>query len=350
MTDVEELLRRSLTHHVVDAPTGDRLPAKVRRRRRRGAIASSLATLIVLALAGTAVALDVASPSVHNDVLVLPPGQTLPPGPGRVVAFHGIDITVPASWGTNQSACGVPSANTVVLDGFGDGDDCPPQTYPSGVSEVRLNPTAAGDTAGGRQRERAGQGQIVSYRRSAYGHRTMRVVVPSAGVTVTIDAPGTATTRISDSIRSATASPEGCAMQNRTIGNTGGPNPATTSAHAGARRSLIPPGDSTIALCQYVQAWLVDSTAVTESAASKITVALNRAPRGPGINYGNSESCLYVPDGDGTELIATYQHGPPVTVNVVEGCGFIDATNGRRQAHLSSSTMRDITGPLHSDF
>jgi hypothetical protein len=349
MTDVEELLRRSLARHVADAPSGSELPEKVRRRRRRGAIATSLATVVVLALAGTAVALDLSNPPVHSEVLTLPPSMTPPPAyQARVLAFHGIDITVPASWGTNQSECGVPSADTVVLDGFGDADDCPPQTYPSGVSEVRLSPTAAGDTAEGRQRERAGQRQIVSYPRSPYGHRTMRVVIPTVGVTVTIDAPGITANQIANSIRVTSHSPEGCLMHEDHIAMLRDPGFDRAQVRRGSSQDLIPPGPSSVRLCQYAQTWLLASTRIRGVAARNLALTLNRAPRGSGVADG--ENCLQTPPGDGFELAANYRAGPTVFVSLDEDCGVTEATNGSRHAHLGPQQARAITEPLHSDF
>jgi hypothetical protein len=343
MTDVEELVRRSLARHVAQAPAGDGLPAKVRRRRRRGAIASSLATVIVVAVAGTAVALDISNPRTSTllDVVSGPPT--------RVVAFHGIDLTVPASWRTNDSSCGNPLGNTVIVPALVSVQHCRIVIGRAGrFSDAVLT---AGSVPSVKSRHwviRNGLTQIVGSTTDATGVVSTSVAVPSAGALITINTvdPGVAH-RIVDSIRPTSVSPEGCAMRNPSIGLRLVAN-GRPPQRSGAALYLIPPGPSSIALCEYVQGWLEGSTTVHGIDAARLANQVRAAPSGfrisPGIN------CVQPLGGFGIDAVAHYPRGHSITVEIADDCGATIASNGTRGATLGRRMVKAFAGPLHSDF
>src|SRR3954463_5023731 len=119
MSDVEDLVRATLLDHADDAPTPDRLAASVRARRHRSRRTRQALTVVAVAAATAAavvipLTLTASGHEGSKNVTAPKPGPTA--AAEQVIGFHGIEITVPASWAMNDLRCGTPMADTVIRD------------------------------------------------------------------------------------------------------------------------------------------------------------------------------------------------------------------------------------------
>src|SRR4051812_35869405 len=120
MTPVEEQLKETLTRVAGQVPEarrlGDKAVTQVHRRRKftaiwSGALAAGLAAAVVVVIAvlaqtSTPTPLPGPEPLARLDV----------PAGSRLVGLNHVAVAVPREWGTNQTRCGVPQEDTVVID------------------------------------------------------------------------------------------------------------------------------------------------------------------------------------------------------------------------------------------
>ncbi len=113
--ELSDLLERAADQIPVGpAPVGHLLARATRHRRwRTVAVVASSAAAVVVAMAGTALLL---SPNTTPKPPVSTPSvAAIPPGT-RLVGIGHAAIAVPESWGTNETQCGTPKKDTVVID------------------------------------------------------------------------------------------------------------------------------------------------------------------------------------------------------------------------------------------
>lgn len=96
-------------------PTAEMRTCVRRRRGRRTVLAAAAAVAVIVAVsAGWQLADDgVGSPSVATEV---PADPDAPPAGHRYVGIGSAVIAVPETWSTNEAACGMPQADTVLID------------------------------------------------------------------------------------------------------------------------------------------------------------------------------------------------------------------------------------------
>jgi hypothetical protein len=133
-----ELLERAADRTAVGpAPLEAMRAGAARRRRQRALAATALGAAAVLAvIGGTAV---LATPGVGPQE-PRPPAASdgpapVPPGT-RLVGLGSVAIAVPEEWGTNETRCGTPQKDTVVIN-VGAVDACA-TARPEGVESVEL--------------------------------------------------------------------------------------------------------------------------------------------------------------------------------------------------------------------
>lgn len=136
--DEQQLIDR-LDAHVVDVAVGpppiEQMRTAVRRRRGRAAVLASAAAVAVVA-AGVTV-WQVADREPQVPVTSDPPAE-VPPVGHRWVGVGSAVVAVPETWGTNETECGTPMVDTVVID---QGVVCAAAVpRPEGVDSILVRP------------------------------------------------------------------------------------------------------------------------------------------------------------------------------------------------------------------
>lgn len=133
-----ELLERAADRTAVGPPPLQTMRAAAARRRRRLALAATTlgAAAVVAVIGGTAV---LTTPGVGPQEPSPPPASDGPaplPAGTRLVGLGTVAIVVPQEWGTNQTRCGTPQKDTVVIN-VGAVDSCA-IARPEGVESVEV--------------------------------------------------------------------------------------------------------------------------------------------------------------------------------------------------------------------
>lgn len=115
----QQQLKERLEDRAADVPVGappiDAMRAAVRRRRGRTAVLAAAAAVAVIA-AGS-VGWQLADRDSQTPVVTDPPVVTdVPPEGFRYVGIGRAVIAVPNAWGTNETECGTPQSDTVIVD------------------------------------------------------------------------------------------------------------------------------------------------------------------------------------------------------------------------------------------
>ncbi|WP_020388553.1 PASTA domain-containing protein [Kribbella catacumbae] len=134
-----ELLERAGERTSVGPPPIDAIRAGATRLRRRRTVAASVtaAAALVAMVGGTALV------ATHGRSLDNPPPPAASASPGpvpaatRLLGIGHAAIAVPKVWGTNQSSCGTPKKDTVLIDDPSAALLCQ-SSRPSGVESVEL--------------------------------------------------------------------------------------------------------------------------------------------------------------------------------------------------------------------
>ncbi|TDW16026.1 PASTA domain-containing protein [Kribbella kalugense] len=128
-TKLTDLLERTADQTPVGPPPlGAVRTGAVRRRRHRRTAVLSAAAAVAVVIAGTTVLTS------HRPTVTSPAPA---PVATRLVGLGHAAIAVPKSWGTNQSSCGTPMKDTVLIEDPSAGQYC--MAYrPEGVDSVML--------------------------------------------------------------------------------------------------------------------------------------------------------------------------------------------------------------------
>lgn len=108
---------------------------KVRRRRRW--VAGSLAVAAVVVVIGTAAAFDNPEKPIPPTPADTPNDPAVPPPGMRLVGLDHAAIAVPDSWGTNETRCGTPQKDTVIIN-VGGTETCA-ASRPRNVDSVEIS-------------------------------------------------------------------------------------------------------------------------------------------------------------------------------------------------------------------
>ena len=287
----------------------------------------------------------------HRGLVPAPVGPT----DGQMVGFHGLVLTVPGSWHINDTRCGTPVADTVIRD-----EDSTPLCLlprPKNVSSVELLADPASWTAQLHQVAQVTNAHGVHLRRGSIPGRGDIVVVPAVGVVVLVRTSSAKTAqRIVDSVQVVDTDTTGCAMRQSSLNPPSGPALRGGPFHRYNVRYVIPPHVTAIAVCHYVDDWLVSSTTVTGAPMAGLTHLANAAPAGlaHAASSDHLPSICTEPSSDGGEagsgfvLHAHYAGQPDQLLWAhIGSCGMLGITNGLRSGRLSPALARAITSPLH---
>src|SRR5438445_9979369 len=247
--DVNDLLDRAVRWYrprtASDPASIAGIARKRRRRRRIGAIAvSTLITLGSLVLLIGALKPEGPHPSIGSSI---PSGSVIPTSTGQVIGFHGLDVTVPASWKINDTKCGTPQGDTVIRDTGG----MPLWlgNRPSGISSLELvdNPEYWQPKMQSIRTITNPHGMQLE-RGTVPDRPGVAIYVPDAHVLMFADTvTDVETNAIVDSIQLADTDPNGCAMRETELDP-----PTSYQPEASMKDALIPGSPSTIAICHYV--------------------------------------------------------------------------------------------------
>jgi hypothetical protein len=115
--DLSDLLERAADRIPVGPPPLDDLLVRATRHRHRRTVTvvMSSAAAVVVVLVGTALLLPLNSTPTPPVATPTPSVAAIPPRT-RLVGIGHAAIAVPVSWGTNQTHCGTPLSDTVVID------------------------------------------------------------------------------------------------------------------------------------------------------------------------------------------------------------------------------------------
>ena len=116
----QQQLSDRLEDRVADLPVGapplDAMRSAVRRRRSRLTVLGA-AAVVVLVAGGLVIQAADTSPDPRPPVVADPPAEVdEPPAGHRYVGIGAAVVAVPDEWGTNETECGTPQEDTVIID------------------------------------------------------------------------------------------------------------------------------------------------------------------------------------------------------------------------------------------
>lgn len=138
-SQLTDLLERAGERTEVGPPPIDALRAGATRRRRRRTAALSLASAAVAVAVVVGGITWAASPGTNTKSPSVPAASAttaLVPAGMRLVGIGHVAVAVPGDWGTNETSCGSPQKDTVVIGG-GEPTFCH-RPRPNGVESVEL--------------------------------------------------------------------------------------------------------------------------------------------------------------------------------------------------------------------
>lgn len=272
----------------------------------------------------------------------------------QVIGYHGVLVTVPESWGINETVCGTPVKDTVVRD-QGAVASCLTQR-PPGVSSVafidrpaywlpRFHRRSARTNAHGVRIELGSAsdlGGVVAY-------------IPTAHLMVSVDTTSSGlTSTILDSVAISDMDPNGCAMRAGRLT----PPPGAGADVPGAHGTLLPGVPTTITICRYADRWLASSAALVGSGMTQLAGAIDGVPKGsvyaPPQDYlhaicrkssaaGGERGSGYILHIEGT--------GTPAGLWAHVGiCGPLGISNGVRNGQLTRQLAAALNKPLHHGY
>jgi hypothetical protein len=354
--DVNDLLDRAVGWYrprsAPDPASIAGIAGKRRRRRRLGAIAvSTLITLGSLVFLIGTLKPEGPHPSIGSST---PSGTQAPASTGQVIAYHGLDVTVPASWKINDTTCGTPQSDTVIRDEGATTACLVPR--PPGISSLELVDNLEFWQPKMRSVRTSTNPYGVQLERGTVPDRPgATVYVPDVHVLMFVETVTDAETNaIIDSIQLADTDPNGCAMRAMDLDP-----PASYQPEASLKGALIPGSPSSIAICHYVDHWLVSSATSTGQEMTDLVGVVNGLPEGfvhaPPSTF--DPSICSEPSSAGGEL------GSGLVIWVTEAgsdtlplwahigfCGHLGITNGARDGQLTPELAASLNRPLHAGY
>ena len=350
--DVSDLLDRAVGwYEPNDAPDAAPIADVAGRRRRRRRV-NAIALSAVITVGSLAFVVFALAPRTAQEP---PAGSGLLPTPAdQVVAYHGLELTVPVSWKINDTRCGTPQGDTVIRDQGG--TPACLTSRPPGVSSVEFveNPSywlsqLQSDRTlinpNGAQLER---GTITD-------RPGIAVYAPEVGVLMLVDTVTDEKTQaIIDSIQISDTDPNGCAMKEMQLDP-----PASYRPDPSMRAAMIPGAPSAIAVCHFVDNWLVSSATLTDREMTDLVRVANALPEGfvhpPPANYNASQCRTSSAEGgeSGGGIVLWVHEGDAAPTPLwahVGFCGHLGITNGARDGQLTPDLAAALFRPLHAGY
>ena len=354
--DVNDLLDRAVSWYqprtASDPASIAGIAGKRRRRRRLGAIAvSTLITLGSLALLIGALKPGGPQPSIGSSP---PSGSVVPNSPGQVIGFHGLEVTAPASWKINDTTCGTPQSDTVIRDEGATTTCLVPR--PPGINSLELVDNPEYWQAKMESVRSITNPHGVQLERGTIPDRPgAAIYVPDLHVLMFVDTvTNTGTNAIIDSIQLADTDPNGCGMRQMQLDP-----PTSYQPEASMRDVLIAGAQSSIAICHYIDHWLVSSATLTGQEMTDLASVVNGLPEGfvhaPPSTY--DPSLCSEPSSAGGELgsgfllwVSEAGSAPLPLWAHVGFCGHLGITNGARDGQLTPELAAALNTPLHAGY
>ena len=328
------------------------IAGKRRRRRRLGAIAvSTLVTLGSLVFLIGTLKPGGPQPPVGSGT---PSATQVPASTGQVIGFHGLEMTVPASWKINDTTCVTPQSNTVIRDQGATATCLMPR--PPGISSLEL-----------RDNPEYWQPKMRSVRTLTNAHGVqldqgtvpdrpgLAIYVPAVHVLMFVDTVTDAEANaIIDSVQLADTDPNGCAMRELELDP-----PASYQPKTSMKGVLIPGSPAAIAICHYVDHWLASSATLTGQEMTGLVGVVNELPEGfvhaPPSTYDpsicNEPSSADGEVGSGFVLWVSEADSAPFPLWAHVGiCGHLGITNGARDGQLTPDLAAALNKPLHAGY
>jgi hypothetical protein len=283
--------------------------------------------------------------------------STASAGPGfQAVTFHGLSITVPASWSVNGFSCTLTSS---VVELPGSSPACGRRPYPEftivqfvegtdllpkdSVSRtIRTNISGLPAT-----RVEADRAAPDITDRPAFGY-----VVAKLHVSVLIQpAQGETGQELAGSLRVDAVDMHGCRSRRSDMNQ---PPRSATSDRAGMAQALIPDQPVSAILCRYSHGWLEEGSVLSGAALRAFAAGLNRLPVGLSAepdpaDCGGAGGFGPVDDpanSSAYRIEARYPDGSPVILIARFGsCGDLEIFNGARSGQLTDD-LRILLGRL----
>lgn len=339
---VEAVLSDALHAHAALAPPAATLleavaAKEIRRRaaRRRTALVGAAGVAVAATVSGVVLA------GVGAGGGARPVAARSDSGQARAYNFHGLEVSVPQSWSVNALRCGVPSADTVVMDRLGTETGCAVLKARVVQSVTFVNYPARGGTrtpAPGRAVAVDGlAGRLVSGR-LPNGLTDETLIVPALEVSVEVQTrtPGLAG-QIIASARHAAVDTNGCGSRVAALRPSGPPQ------RDGAQARLVPGRPTSVTLCRYTGGRLGHSTRFTAQQLTALLPLVNGLH--PGLKRSTSVPAQWCTTQglDGYLLRFGYASGPPLEVFVrLNGCDRLGADNGARTGGLTAVFGQDF--------
>jgi len=352
-SDLERAVARELHRRAQDSPTDVQsllLPAggSAPTRTNRPFLLSVAAAAVVFAVVAASALLvanhgtGVRRPGSSG---ARPPAAAQPATDVQTVAYHSLQVTVPARWPLNATVCGTPRTDTVVLLD-GPVPLCAAQPSHKPMTVVYLGPLEAGV---GRQ-----WASVATSRVSIDGHKarlgsgvppgalsTVTVLaVPDADAFVAVTAP-TATDReaILATVHVVTTDGHGCS----TVTPPNGVLADTQRTRTVLSAVLVPAGPSSASVCSYDKRWLYFGASVDGARLAKLVAGLDALPVGtsaPGPGYHATAAACREDAQRGYVVTFRYPVSTAVRVRIqVGGCSGLGAANGYRHTQLRGAVV-----------
>ncbi|HST48741.1 hypothetical protein [Jatrophihabitans sp.] len=277
--------------------------------------------------------------------------STAPVGPDlQVVTFHGLSITVPASWPVTGYGCSLTSSVVELPVGA---PLCLRPAHPgftivqfSSVSEP-MSPDKVTST-----RSTTISGLAATrLEGSAYlGRPAFAYVVPELHASVLVmPASGQTGQDLADSLRVDTADAHGCTS---TVTDVAGMPGSATSSRAGMAEALIPGEPVSASVCRYSVGLLEQGRELSGPALRSFTDTVNALP--PGLSRATQLGLIKCrepdsvgsfdrelrPDSEAYRIEVRYSDGPPVVLIARLGqCGDLGISNGARTGQRTDDLM-----------
>jgi hypothetical protein len=314
------------------------------------------AAIAVLALALVPLAADAALRTRDGSHHSISTADPVPADDTQAISYHGIEMRVPASWKVNDTYCGTPMHDTVVV-AQGPTPDClvrePPgltvveilttSTEPDSFGAIYSTVATESVTVDGSPAQR-GSGYItrIQARRSV-------LVLPEQEVVVSIESPDDAMAeRLLDSVHLAPVDSNGCAARVSSLTPDRGAKPAYAAA------ALLPPGATSVSICRYRDLQLERSTRLTANDVAQLQSIFGALPVGvshPGPEFAEAPFLCAEDLRRGFVIRADSPDGDitPVFVHI-GGCDELSASNGARSTKIDWPLVTFMTRHVGYDF
>jgi hypothetical protein len=332
------------------------------------------AAIVAVALIAAAVGITSArSDKQASSVGLAAPNVVTPataPEGKRAVVFHGLAVNVPLEWSTGKAHCGVPTEDTVLLDGYTNtcgvgelpavssvsfrkftngsvptlpGACCSLDGSNTAISTPQGQPFTVGDAPATRYRSEPSPEELFF---------TDTVTVESHQAAIIVRSPDAVTVdNIVASLRQEQADANGCVTYTEDA-NSIPSGSASQDAAGQSAPPLIPGRPASLAVCRYIDGWIEQSSVLTGDEAANLVATINDAPEGTSDAKSGTGTCLSSPAdtntvsaiiGEGFTIKAAYPDREPVVMTArFSSCGPFGVSDGHATRQMTSTIAETL--------